>query len=242
MKIILQNLRNNWIKYGFETLAITVGILGAFALDNWNENRKQQLNDIEFLKNLKSEIVLDTVSLSNRIIQYYSINSQIANAVNLIDTSTVLTANQYKIISETIEKIEVLLPTYKNLDRNGMMLSSGAINRQNPDLHKNYLDYLDSFKFSYDLSNKLTMSLNDALHNELYPHVDLNFTDPLKNHVVFNLNSLKNNHSFINALQKSIWYRQAVLNTLEPQLDEAKSLIQQIDNQLNNESKLQKAK
>jgi hypothetical protein len=237
MKKLLYNLRDNWIKYGFETLAVTIGILGAFALDNWNENRKQQLNDIEFLKNLKSEIVLDTVSLSNRIISYYEINSNIENAVNLIDTSTVLTTNQYKFISETIEEIEVLLPTYKNLDRNGMMLSSGAINRQNPDLNKNYLDYLDHFKFSYDLSDKLTLSLNGALHNELYPHVDLNFTDPLKNHVEFNLNSLKNNRSFINALQKSIWYRQTVLNTLESLLDIAKSLIQQLDTQLNNESK-----
>ncbi len=237
MKKLLYNLRDNWIKYGFETLAVTIGILGAFALDNWNENRKQQLNDIEFLKNLKSEIVLDTVSLSNRIIYYYEINKNIENAVNLIDTSTVLTTNQYKLISETIEEIEVLLPTYKNLDRNGMMLSSGAINRQNPDLNKNYLDYLDHFKFSYDLSDKLTLSLNGALHNELYPHVDLNFTDPLKHHVEFNLNSLKNNRSFINALQKSIWYRQTVLNTLESLLDEAKSLIQQLDTQLNNESK-----
>ncbi len=233
MKKLLYNLRDNWIKYGFETLAVTIGILGAFALDNWNENRKQQLNDIEFLKNLKNEIVLDTVSLSNRIIYYYEINKNIENAVNLIDTSTVLTTNQYKLISETIEEIEVLLPTYKNLDRNGMMLSSGMISRQNPDLNKNYLDYLDHFKFSYDLSDKLTLSLNDALHNELYPHVDLNFTDPLKNHVEFNLNSLKNNRSFINALQKSIWYRQTVLNTLEPLLDDAKSLIQQLDTQLN---------
>ncbi len=151
MKKLLYNLRDNWIKYGFETLAVTIGILGAFALDNWNENRKQQLNDIEFLKNLKNEIVLDTVSLSNRIIYYYEINKNIENAVNLIDTSTVLTTNQYKLISETIEEIEVLLPTYKNLDRNGMMLSSGMISRQNPDLNKNYLDYLDHFKFSYDL-------------------------------------------------------------------------------------------
>ncbi len=118
------------------------------------------------------------------------------------------------------------------MDRNGLKLSSGAINRLDPDLNKNYLNYLDSFKFSYDLSNKLTMSLNDAINNELYPNIDLNFTNPLKNHVEFNLKNLKNNRSFFNALQKSIWYRQTVLGTLENLLVEAKSLIQQIDNQL----------
>ncbi len=39
MNKILNHLKENWIRYGFETLVVTVGILGAFMLNNWNQNR-----------------------------------------------------------------------------------------------------------------------------------------------------------------------------------------------------------
>ncbi len=39
MKKIIKHLKENWIRHGFETLVITAGILLAFSLNNWNENR-----------------------------------------------------------------------------------------------------------------------------------------------------------------------------------------------------------
>ena len=39
---IFKHLRSEWFRYGFETLAIVLGILIAFALDNWNDGRKQK--------------------------------------------------------------------------------------------------------------------------------------------------------------------------------------------------------
>ena len=35
MRKILFILKRNWIKFGFETIVVTVGILGAFALESW---------------------------------------------------------------------------------------------------------------------------------------------------------------------------------------------------------------
>jgi len=45
MKII-KHLRSDWFRYGFETIAVVVGILVAFSLENWNEKRleKQRVN------------------------------------------------------------------------------------------------------------------------------------------------------------------------------------------------------
>lgn len=42
MKKILQHLQEEWYKYLLEILVITIGILGAFLLNNWNESRKEQ--------------------------------------------------------------------------------------------------------------------------------------------------------------------------------------------------------
>ena len=34
---IFKHLKPEWFRYGFETLAVIVGILAAFAFDNWND-------------------------------------------------------------------------------------------------------------------------------------------------------------------------------------------------------------
>ena len=38
MKKIIKHFKENWIKHGFETLYVIVGILVAFSLDDWNED------------------------------------------------------------------------------------------------------------------------------------------------------------------------------------------------------------
>jgi len=42
MKQIVKHIRTDWVKYGFETLAILVGILGAQYLSNLNEKRLER--------------------------------------------------------------------------------------------------------------------------------------------------------------------------------------------------------
>ena len=69
MKRVLDNLKQNWITYGFETLVVLVGILGAFALNNWNEERKDQEREKEFLVRLTKDLTSDTTYLNRRINQ-----------------------------------------------------------------------------------------------------------------------------------------------------------------------------
>ena len=44
------------MKYGFETVAIFVDILGAVTLDNWNNLRLKRKDEIEYLSNLKFDL------------------------------------------------------------------------------------------------------------------------------------------------------------------------------------------
>jgi len=55
MKKILETLKRKWAEYLLEILVITISILGAFALDSWNEQR----NEISLQKHFYQIILLD---------------------------------------------------------------------------------------------------------------------------------------------------------------------------------------
>ncbi len=57
MKKIIKHLRENWIRHGFETLYVIVGILVALSLDNWNEERKERILEIEILSEIKENLI-----------------------------------------------------------------------------------------------------------------------------------------------------------------------------------------
>jgi len=55
MNRILNHLTTDWYKYLLELIVITAGVLGAFALNNWNEGRLQNKRSIELLGALMAE-------------------------------------------------------------------------------------------------------------------------------------------------------------------------------------------
>lgn len=235
-RLLTESKFSNYILYAIgEIVLVVIGILIALQINNWNDRKNQHQSDIEFLNNLKGEIILDTLAFSSQIKWYNKLNENIRNTLILIDTSEALNNEQTKLISKTIAEAEYLLPVKKNLDRNGLMVASGSIKRLNQDLHYNYLRYLESIDFSYDLTVKQAVALVAIINNELYPSVDLNFTDGTTNRVAFDLKTLKNNRTINNALQKSIYYRNAIINVNKPILIRARSLIEKIDDILEHE-------
>lgn len=208
---------------------MVIGILLALQINNWNDAQQQYRADIEWMTNLQSDLILDTLALSSQLQWYEEINDNIREALLLIDTATALNQAQTKLISTAIAEAEYLLQVQKNIGGNGWVMAAGAMKRLDPDLHTDYLRYLEMIDFSYDLTAKLANGLVTIVNTELYPSVDLNFTDESKHRVSFELATLQGNRSVTNALQKSIYYRNAVINVNKPLLKGAKSLINKIE-------------
>ena len=57
MKTIFKHLKENWIRHGFETLAVLVGVLTAFALNSWYEGRKDRADELKLLRELRSDLM-----------------------------------------------------------------------------------------------------------------------------------------------------------------------------------------
>jgi len=84
MRKILNHLATDWYKYLLELIVITAGVLGAFALNNWNENRKMRSEELIILKDIQSNLattlenfILDTTYNAKSLNHYSKIENYI---------------------------------------------------------------------------------------------------------------------------------------------------------------------
>ncbi len=67
MKKIINHFKDNWIRHGFETLYVIIGILIAFSLNDWNEDRKARITEISVLNELITGLSSDSRDLDFNI-------------------------------------------------------------------------------------------------------------------------------------------------------------------------------
>tara|TARA_R110002167_G_scaffold73727_1_gene206489 strand:- start:35813 stop:36646 length:834 start_codon:yes stop_codon:yes gene_type:complete len=65
MKLILEAFTRKWGNYPLEVFVITIGVLGAFMLNNWNQNRINSISENLALKEINTEFQLNTEELES---------------------------------------------------------------------------------------------------------------------------------------------------------------------------------
>jgi len=82
---LFKHLRSDWFRYGFETLAVVVGILIAFALDNWNDERKQQELEVKTLIELRNALLSDLEDITHNTNRHKNAQNSCELLVDYID-------------------------------------------------------------------------------------------------------------------------------------------------------------
>lgn len=185
---LLKHLRTDWFKYGFETIAVVIGILAAFALDNWNEVRKQEILEIQYLNGLKADLTSDTVYYSRRIAvseQAIQANNNHIRLMYQKQESVEEVKNLISLASWNSEQLTTQNSTYIDLTNSG---SLGMIS--NPVLRDLIINYYREneranahiLEFN-EVSSRTLLQVNFVINN--YNKFNLHFNDLYADEAMF---------------------------------------------------------
>ncbi|WP_455168474.1 DUF6090 family protein [Aegicerativicinus sediminis] len=101
--LLMENKNSKYLKYAVgEIVLVVIGILIALAINNWNEERKIELGQTQFLKSLKEDLSNDLIQL-NKIIEYQTgklktvstLQNELQTTKNFEKIETLFTQSQY---------------------------------------------------------------------------------------------------------------------------------------------------
>lgn len=168
MKRIFITLSQKWPEYILEILVITIGILGAFALNNWNENRKDRVFEREIIELIEQNLKADALNLSSIL----EMNKNAVSSIEiLLDRPRQLSEDS---ISLLLGKSINFLRFYTSTSAFEVLKSRGLSTIRNKDLQLLISNYYDG-----DLRhlNESLLDVEDDFSNNWIPFLEKKLTD-----------------------------------------------------------------
>ena len=223
----LKNLKDNkigkfsYLKYGLgEIFLVVIGILIAVQINNLNEDYKEKKVKKDFLINLKEEIILDTLLLSTKIVEFEKVNESVSKGILLLNKKTHSDLETIN-FEHAISRIMVLTPLNKNTNKNNTKISNGIIDDVN--LNNLIMEYYEKINYHNEVMRKFGETLQSIYINQVSPYIKIN-----PQNKEYSLEILKDNYAFNNAFYISLGYRQQSVKWLKIQKTLALEILKNI--------------
>lgn len=169
MKTILETLKRKWAEYLLEIMVITVGILGAFTLNSWNEGRKANQFEADVLFLIDQNLQKDSLALVNIANE----NDRAIDAINLLlkEDPEKLSDDSISLLLGAIMHFDRFRPATSSFE---VLKSNGLNNLSNPELRIRISTYYD------DEIHHILQSMTDienSFNTDVVPWLKKDFED-----------------------------------------------------------------
>lgn len=231
-----------------EIVLVMIGILLALQVNNWNEKRKATLQEIQILKNIKENILIDTLDVTWNIDKHTQFLNEETKLLNFLQSD--LTQPNDSIDYSSAMGVPMLIVLHKSTFNNLQNNQIGIIT--NNELHKNISRFYDFFihaiemveneksvyetynskkvffqkyfrlsKGSYEINNE--ESNNEDYYNPNLEKIDIELKD---------LEGARMDDAFNIELNESIFMRNVKIGFYKDMIKRIKELSQEINEEL----------
>lgn len=190
-----KNKTAKYLKYAIgEIILVVIGILIALSINNWNEIKKQRTKEVQFLKNLKADLIFEESELE----RYTEIRESIVNSAQIVlEHFNGKPVENPQMINYHTFNVGIWQSFPRNNNTFLELINSGNLTIISNDSIKNGLLNLDLI-YKTIISNRehLRNDLEQYFYNPWFENVDL---DPLAASFIY----YANNGEFDNNLELS---------------------------------------
>ena len=234
MKRIFSTLAQKWPEYLLEVLVISIGILVAFGLSNWNEERKAKIFERELLQQLRVGLMRDVADLASNIQTHERVKGSQKEVLKWLELDTPYRADLCKSFA-WVNHSTVFVSNdeaFETLKSNGIgIIRSDTIKMAILKLYEKTYDYHDELEPMY---NELAKNMHRNIAPKLFSgsYVDASNDSWIGCMVPLNVVELKLStvypYHLKNLLGINVVFTQVMLEAKE----EAEHLIRLIDQEL----------
>lgn len=165
MKRILTTLSQKWPEYLLEILVITVGILGAFALNNWNENQKTKDKEIRMLTEIAQGLIADISDVQTNLAYHKEALQSQNSVIEWMDSGTPYDRSLDVHFSKSLRQTVFISNqgSYETLKSIGSDLISNA------SLRKAMVDYFDRTYEFYEKMERENFNMSHQMMVDFKP-------------------------------------------------------------------------
>jgi hypothetical protein len=245
--LLMENKTGKYLKYAVgEIVLVVIGILIALQINNWNEARKERLEEREILSDLQLDIRVDIEKINYQLDFKKEMISNYRNCLEILADKKEASKSEFMEGFKSILQVgDVSLntTTFNNLQTTGDIrliknktLANSIVNYYNTDLVswqsalREYTRNITApyvLNFDYIPQNTYEDSRNNLL---IMPGKPKDFKNPGKT-----LDDYKEDYFIINTLRQKTWNIEALLLRYSDLLDYAKNLDKAIQKHLDNQ-------
>jgi len=166
---IKENKVTNYLKYAIgEIVLVVIGILVALQINNWNEEKKEQVQELKYLIEIKKNLESDLLQIENIRKEYQNISATVDSILIFIKDSKPKTTNYNKLWEYIISVTYV--PSFQT-QKNGYnnLISAGNINQIN---NQELLKEISSHYSDVDYLNELVrQTIYESSQFDIHPPI-----------------------------------------------------------------------